>query len=187
MTTAELLATPAKAEIVNDQLIEMSPTGFVPGFAAGQIFVSLTQYSFQQRIGYAVSDNVGFLINLPHRKSFSPDAAFHTGRPTGMKFLEGAPVFAVEVRSEGDYGSAAEEAMAAKRADYFAAGTLVVWDVDMLSQDVVRVYRADAPDRPVRYRRGQRAEAEPAVPGWSMPVEDLFPFELDAPAPGAGR
>ena len=171
MTTAELLATPAKAEIVNDQLIEMSPTGFVPGFAAGQIFVSLTQYSFQQRIGYAVSDNVGF----------------HTGRPTGMKFLEGAPVFAVEVRSEGDYGSAAEEAMAAKRADYFAAGTLVVWDVDMLSQDVVRVYRADAPDRPVRYRRGQRAEAEPAVPGWSMPVEDLFPFELDAPAPGAGR
>src|SRR3712207_7434649 len=37
---------------------------------------------------------------------------------TGMKFLEGAPVFAVEVRSEGDYGPAAEQAMAEKRADY---------------------------------------------------------------------
>ena len=57
-----------------------------------------------------------------------------------------APVFAVEVRSEGDYGPAAEREMAAKRADYFAAGTKVVWDVDLLSDDVVRVYRADSPE-----------------------------------------
>ena len=42
-----------------------------------------------------------------------------------MKFVQGAPVFAAEVRSEGDYGEAAERAMAAKRADYFAAGGLV--------------------------------------------------------------
>ena len=40
-----------------------------------------------------------------------------------MKFFQGAPVFAVEVRSEGDYGPRAEREMAAKRADYFAAGT----------------------------------------------------------------
>ena len=59
-----------------------------------------------------------------------------------MKFFEGAPVFAVEVRSEGDYGPRAEAAMARKRSDYFAAGTLVVWDVDLLSEDVVNVYRA---------------------------------------------
>jgi Uma2 family endonuclease len=49
-----------------------------------------------------------------------------------MKFFEGAPVFAVEVRSEGDYGPAAERELAEKRADYFAAGTLAVWDVDLL-------------------------------------------------------
>lgn len=65
-------------------------------------------------------------------KSFSPDAALYSGKVRGLKFLEGAPVFAVEVRSEGDYGLAAERALAAKRADYFAAGTLVVWDVDLL-------------------------------------------------------
>jgi hypothetical protein len=35
-------------------------------------------------------------------------------------------VFAVEVRSEDDYGPAAEKALAAKRADDFAAGTRVV-------------------------------------------------------------
>ena len=65
--------------------------------------------------------------------------------------------------------------MAAKRADYFAAGTLVVWDVDVLENHVVRVYRAADPEHPMAYRRGEHAEAEPALPDWSMPVEDLFP------------
>jgi Uma2 family endonuclease len=91
-----------------------------------------------------------------------------------MKFLEGAPDFAAEVRSEQDYGPAAERRLAAKRADYFAAGTQVVWDVDLLADDVVRVYRLDHPDEPVRFRRGEVADAEPAVPGWRMPVDALF-------------
>jgi len=67
--------------------------------------------------------------------------------------------------------------MAKKRADYFATGTLVVWDVDLLSDDVVRVYRASNPEKAVVYRRGEVAEAEPAVPGWTMAVDDLFPKE----------
>ena len=95
-----------------------------------------------------------------------------------MKFAEGAPIFAVEVRSEDDYGPAAERRMADKREDYFAAGTLVVWDVDLQSEDVVRVYRGAKPDEPTRYRRGDLAEAEPAVPEWTMPVEDMFPHNV---------
>jgi Uma2 family endonuclease len=91
-----------------------------------------------------------------------------------MRFLPQSPDFAVEVRSENDYGPAAEAAMADKRDDYFAAGTLVVWDVDLLSDDVVRVYRATDPTNPTIYRRGDLAEAEPAVPGWRMPVNELF-------------
>jgi hypothetical protein len=64
--------------------------------------------------------------------------------------------------------------MAARRADYFAAGTLVVSDVDLLSDDVVKVYRASDPNNPAVYCRGQAAEAEPAVSGWAMPVDELF-------------
>jgi Uma2 family endonuclease len=90
-----------------------------------------------------------------------------------MRFLEGAPVFAVEVRSENDYGNAAEAQLAAKRADYFAAGTLVVWDVDPIAETVA-VHRANAPAQPTVYRRGDVADAEPAVPGWRMPVDELF-------------
>ena len=153
----------------------MSPTGSLPGYAAGEIFSSLRQYSSEQRYGRAVTDNNAFIVDLPHRKSFSPDAAFFTGKDPGMKFFQGAPVFAVEVRSENDYGVRAENQMAKKRADYFAAGTLVVWDVDLLSEEVVRVYRSDQPQKPAIYRIGDQAEAEPAVPGWTIAVSELFP------------
>ena len=175
-TVEDLYRVPgnAKAEIVNGEVLLMSPTGDLPNRAAGAIYVSLRQYEPKVKSGRAYSDNAGFKVNLPHRESFSPDAAFHTGKPAGMKFLEGAPVFAVEVRSAGDYGRKAEAEIAQKLADYFATGTLVVWDVDLLSEDVVKVYRASEPNKPMIYRRGEVAEAEPAVPGWTMAVDDLF-------------
>lgn len=163
-----------KAELVNGELVLMSPTGDAPGHASFRVAVSLDVHARRIGRGRAIPDNVGFIVNLPNRRSFSPDAAFYTGPPFGGKFIEGAPVFAVEVRSEDDYGPAAERAMAAKRADYFAAGTLVVWDVEVLREGWVRVYRAMNPSEPTVYRRGDFAEAEPAVPGWTMPVDDLF-------------
>lgn len=113
-------------------------------------------------------------MDLPHRKSFSPDASFHVGPPPGPGFLQGAPIFAADVRSEDDYGPAAERDMAAKRADYFAAGTRVVWDVDVLREGFIRVYRAKAPDVSTVFRRAELAEAEPALPGWMFPVDALF-------------
>ena len=91
-----------------------------------------------------------------------------------MDFLTGAPAFAVEVRSTGDYGPQAEKEISEKIRGYFAAGTLFVRDVDTRGVDVVRVHRAIAPDAPTVYRRGDVAEAEPAVPSWTMPVDDLF-------------
>ncbi len=164
-----------KAELINGEIVFMSPTGFLPSYAASEIYVSLRHYARQRGTGIAVADNTGFVVALPHRQSFSPDAAFYTGALTGMKFLQGAPIFAAEVRGEGDYGRVAERAMAEKRADYFAAGSLIVWDVDLLNEAVVSAYRADTPDAPIVYRRGELAAAEPAVPGWTMAVDDLFP------------
>jgi Uma2 family endonuclease len=164
-----------KAEIVDGELVLMSPTGFMPGYAGGEIYASLRDYVRQTKRGRAVPDNVGFIVNLPNRRTFSPDAAYFSQPPTGMKFVDGAPDFAVEVRSEEDYTARAKRQMPRKRDDYFAAGTQVVWDVDLLSDDVVRVFRAGDPANPTIYRRGDIAEAEPAVPGWTMPVDDLFP------------
>ena len=124
--------------------------------------------------GYAFPNNVAFAVKLPHRESFGPDASWYVGASPDMRFPQGAPVFAAEVRSQYDYGPAAEREMKAKRTDYFACGTLVVWNVDLLSPDVIKSYKASDPENPIIYRRGAIAAAEPAVPGWRMAVDDLF-------------
>lgn len=173
-TLADLYQIDGKAELVNGEIVEFMATGYEPGYAAVEILVSLRDYTRRTGMGKAIGDNIGFHVYLPNRQSFSPDAAYHIGANTGMRFLEGAPIFAAEVRSESDYGVVAEQDMAAKRADYFAAGTEVVWDVDLLSDDVVRKYSASSPTTPDIFQRGQLANAEPAVPGWTMPVDDLF-------------
>lgn len=173
-TVDDLYRIDGKAEIVGGRIIREPPTGFVPNRTALVLALSLMEHERSVGGGYAIGDNCAFIVDLPNRQSFSPDAAWYTGPATGMRFIHGAPDFAAEVRSAGDYGPAPERRMAAKRADYFAAGTRVVWDVDLRSDDVVRVYRADAPDAPTTYRRGDLAEAEPAVPGWRLAVDALF-------------
>ncbi len=169
---AELYKVEGKAEIVDGEIVLMSPTGGMPGRASFAICNSLKGYEADLG-GYSYPDNVGFIVDLPNRKSFSPDASY-SRTPPSMEFVQGAPLFAAEVRSEGDYGPAAEQNMADKRADYFAAGTKVVWDVDLLGEDVVRKYTAESPTAPTIFRRGETADAEPAVPGWKFTVDELF-------------
>jgi Uma2 family endonuclease len=125
-TTQDLYKEPGKAELVEGRIVRFMPTGFLPGYAARQILIRLALYTDNARLGYTMGDNVGYIINLPNRKSFSPDVAFFVSKTTGMKFIEGAPIFAAEVRSENDYGPKAEKAVEDKRADYFAAGTQLV-------------------------------------------------------------
>jgi Uma2 family endonuclease len=173
-TIEDLYKVEGKAELIDGEIVEMPPAGDDPGAASVEIVVRLYAYAQRTGRGRVYGDGTAFHVNLPHREALSPDAAYHIGPRMRMRFLEGAPVFAVEIRSENDYGRSAEEKIKQKRADYFACGTLVVWDVDLLSEEVVRVYRASDPDNPTIYRRGEIAEAEPAVPGWRMVVDALF-------------
>jgi hypothetical protein len=64
--------------------------------------------------------------------------------------------------------------VADKRADYFAAGTIVLWDADVFRAQEVRKYAADDPDNPIIFSRRDVADAEPALQGWKLAVDDLF-------------
>src|SRR3954470_20499371 len=131
-TLADLERTSGKAELIGGRIVHLMPTGLRPNLVAGRIYRSLADHVDATGRGVALTDNMGFVVpELPSgRESFSPDVAYYGGpfSVDDMRFIQGAPTFAVEVRSEGDSGPAAERAMAAKRADYFAAGTSVVWD-----------------------------------------------------------
>lgn len=176
-TLDDLYRTEGKAELIGGRIVNYMATGLRPSEVASNIFVSLRAFAKQTGKGRAFNDNLGFAIpELPSgRESFSPDASFYVGpMPVNMmRFVEGTPTFAVEVRSENDYGKSAEDELADKRADYFAAGTQVVWDVDILAETVA-CYRAAAPTLPVVFHSGDVADAEPVVPGWRMTVDDVF-------------
>lgn len=175
-TLEDLYRTEGKAELIGGRVVTFMASGHQPSRVAFRIARSLDDYVVAQGKGVAHSDGVGYAVPelLSGRESFSPDASYYDGPlpPNPMRFIEGPPTFAVEVRSENDYTPAAEADMAAKRADYFAAGTRVVWDVDPLAR-VVRVYRAGAA-QPETFGAGATADAEPAVPGWRVAVDWIF-------------
>jgi Uma2 family endonuclease len=176
-TLDDLYRTPEKAELIGGRIVRFMATGHLPSRVAFRIARSLDDHAEKAHRGVAYADNTGFAVpELPSgRESFAPDAAYYDGPlpKDRMRFIEGPPNFAVEVRSENDYGDAAEAEMADKRADYFAAGTQVVWNVDPLAE-CIHVYRAADPQRPTTFHRGEIAEAEPAVPGWRVAVEWIF-------------
>ncbi|MGL5096535.1 MAG: Uma2 family endonuclease, partial [Planctomycetia bacterium] len=164
-TLDDLMKFEGKAELISGRIVPLSPTGHLPSIVAGNLFLSLKQYVRRLGRGFVYQDGMGFAIGplASGRRSFSPDASYYSGpAPTKrMGFVEGPPDFAAEVRSEDGYGQDAEIEAARKRADYFEASTLVVWDVDTLV-GIVRVYRSSAPEQPMVYRAGEEAEAEPA-------------------------
>ena len=133
-TLGDLMRVSGKAELIGGRIVTFMPTGFLPSRVAARVFRSLDDHAEATGLGVAVTDNLGFAVPelSSGRESFAPDAAYYLGPlpADDMDFAPGPPTFAVEVRSKTDQGPAAERALAAKRANYFEAGTAVVWDVE---------------------------------------------------------
>jgi Uma2 family endonuclease len=175
-TIDDLYSVEGKAELIGGRVVRFMASGYLPSRVAFRIARWLEEYA-EAHGGIAAPDGLGYTVPelSSGRESFEPDASYYNGTlpPNQMRFIEGAPTFAVEVRSEGDYGPAADGEYTAKRADYFEAGTRAVWDVDPITKTVTR-YSIDAPDQPVPFGVGDEADAEPALPGWRLPVAGLF-------------
>ncbi|HEY2909214.1 MAG TPA: Uma2 family endonuclease, partial [Gemmataceae bacterium] len=81
-----------------------------PSSVAIEIAIGLREYAKREKHGKAYADGIGYALPAPlassGRESFSPGASFYDGQfPLNpMRFIEGVPLLAVEVRSENDYG-----------------------------------------------------------------------------------
>src|SRR5260370_4079791 len=126
-TLDDLYQEKGKAELIGGRIIPLMPTGRRPNRIAARIFKSLDAYAEATGRGEAYTDNMGFTVPelSSGRESFSPDAAYYVGKlpENPMRFVEGTPTFAVEVRSENDD----EEEMADKRIDYFESESKRCW------------------------------------------------------------
>jgi Uma2 family endonuclease len=176
-TVDDLYRVEGQAELIGGKIVRMPFLGHKPGQIVLELAIRLENESRRTRRGKVFTSTLAYIVpELPSgRESVCADVSYYDGPlPSNpWSFIYGPPTLAVEVRNEFEFGPAAEQTMAAKRADYFAAGTLVVWDVDPV-HDRIHVYRASDPARPMTYECGQIAEAEPALPGWRVDVSEIL-------------
>ena len=95
----------------------------------------------------------------------SPQAA--DADPHETRFFDGVPVLVVEVLSPSD----SHEEVTEKTASYLDAGVSVVWVVDPRFRTIT-VYRADRD--PELFNVRQTISGEPFLPGFAVPVADVF-------------
>jgi Uma2 family endonuclease len=174
-TFDDLMKVEGKAELIGGRIVEYMASGRLPGRITKRITRALDDHVIGSGLpGEVFGDNLGYAIDPPlpnGRQSFNPDGSYYAGPVTNdASFIFDAPTFAVEVRSENDFGPAQDRAYADKRDDYFAAGTLVVWDVNYKTKTVAKYTPAGS----TLFGAGDVADAEPAVPGWTMAVADIF-------------
>ena len=173
-TIDDLYKVEGKAELVNGEIVHMSSTGRRPGRAGGLIYASLLQHERSHGGGMLSQPMSGLRCICPIE---SHAARMRHGTP--------APILAwifVTVRLSLPWRCGARMTTAWQPSGLctrnalttLPAGTLVVWDVDLLSEDVIRSYKASDPENPVLFWRGEIADAEPAVPRWRMAVAELF-------------
>ena len=177
-TFDDLMRVEGKAELIAGRIVRFMPNGHAPARAAFKISIALDGYATRVGRGYVYGDQMGFVMRPPlqnGRQSFSPDTSYYDGPlpANPMRFVDGPPTFAVEVRSETDYTNRAEKEIVAKRADYFEAGTLAVWDVDPIARTVTS-YRHEDPTSGRVFHEADLADAEPALQGWQLAVKAIF-------------
>ena len=158
-------------ELIDGTLVA-KPMGFAGSEIAIQIAFLIKGHVQPRRLGrVAGADGT---VRLRPRRVRIPDVGFYAyaSLPGGVMpagpMPDVAPDLAVEVLS----ASNTRREMQIKRADYFAAGTRLVWEVDPPARAVDVYTTADGP--PVRLTDADTISAEIVLPGFAVPVAELF-------------
>lgn len=158
-------------ELVRGELIEMTPPGGMHGEIALRFGRYLQAHAEDHRLGRVMVESGYWLERNPDTVR-GPDVSFLAadrvppeGLPEG--FFPGPPDLAVEVVSPGDSDVEVQD----KVMNYLASGTRLVWIVRP-RQRTVTIYHPDGSARILR--ETETLEGEEVVPGFAMPLRDLF-------------
>ncbi len=175
VTAEELLRTPddgLRRELVRGEVRTMAPAGSVHGRIAMNLAWSLADHVKSRSLGVVFAAETGFKISSDPDTVRAPDAAFvrrerveAVGDTEG--YWPGAPDLAVEVASPNDRFAEVEE----KVAGWLSAGTGMVFVANPHGKTVtVRRSEREA----VILSEGETVEGGEVVPGWTLPVADVF-------------
>lgn len=157
-------------ELIDGELIELTPTADTSGWVSGRVFSRLERFVDDRHLGWAFPPETGFVLFNDRATVRSPDAAFVRSdrlRTLSGGFVPLAPDLAVEVLSPSDRLADA----LAKVKMYLDAGVLLVWLVDPLSQTVT-IFRPNA--TPTKLGVGDTLDGGDVLPGFTVPVAEIF-------------
>jgi Uma2 family endonuclease len=175
MTAEELFDLPNddyKYELVEGELIRMAPTGGEHGVLTVRIGCQLDEYVEAHQLGSVCGTGTGCIIQRRPDTVRAPDAAFiakkripETGVP--KTYWPFAPDLAVEVTSPSDRFTAVQT----KVAEYFSAGTRLVWVVEPATRTIY-VYHSPH-DVQVLGEDGELS-GEDVLPGFRCAARRIF-------------
>ena len=173
LTAADLERMPdddsARHELIEGELITMPPAAEDHGYDELKLASTLYVFVRKHKLGRVYPGDTGF--RLSPDTVLSPDVAFvrkeRVAQIRSKSYANGAPDLAVEILSPSN--SAAE--MVRKVRLYLSSGCHTVWLVDRDRREV-HVFEASRPDR--RLRVGDVLDAPELLPGFSIPIVELF-------------
>jgi Uma2 family endonuclease len=157
---------PGKQELSNGEVIIVPPPHAIHTEICWRITEALRDYLKRSGTGRVYSE-AGFRLG-PHTVR-QPDVAVLSQTPALPEgdWISSAPDIAIEVLSPGN----SAEDIELKISQYLAAGAKLVWIVSPKARQV-RICRADGTQATVR--EPQNLTGEPVLPGFALPLADLF-------------
>jgi Uma2 family endonuclease len=175
-TAADLWRMPADApyELWHGVLVDVLPTGLESSATGVWLVVRVSVFVESHDLGVVTGADGGYLLLSDEGREtvVAPDVGFVRwerlpGRKLTPRHCPVPPDLALEVQSPSDTPCDMQK----KLGLYMEAGVPLVWWVD-LGQRVVRGHRSGRPS--VVLRAGDVLDGEDILPGFRLPVADIF-------------
>ena len=173
ITDEELLQLPGdgrKYEVVDGELVAMSPAGFRHEQVVAEVIRRLGNFVHEHHLGRVLASDA--LYTLPSGNRRGPDGSFVSAErldtvPPDVAFPELVPDLAVEVLSPSD----SPLQVLGKVGDYLQAGVRLVWVIDPKARKTV-IHRSLNTVREID--EAGTLDGEDVLPGFRCALSDLF-------------
>ena len=174
-TLADVAALPDdthRYDVIRGELIRLAAATRKHGESADEFHFGLGWFVRRHGLGRVYSAETGFLLSREPLTLVCPDVAFVRADRIPADdaddgYFPGPPDLAVEIRSPSETGPD----VVRKVREYLDAGTALVWYADP-PRRVVDVHRAGR--GPVTLGDGDALDGEDVLPGFRLPVADVF-------------
>ncbi len=163
-------------EVVDNQVRELPPMGVEEGLLASTLMRILSPFAWNAGLGEVVSE-ILFLLIAAKKRQRRPDLAFVSFQrwPRGRRVPSAAawevvPNLAIEVVSPTNFANEVLE----KIDDYFLSGVERVW---VIYPTVAKLYDYNSPSSVRILTREQTLEGGALLPGFQLPLAELFEDE----------